>query len=328
MSPSAPKSIAGKPIGPIGYGMMNLTLFGNISKEDGIKPLKTALENGANFWNGGTFYGPPNANSLHLLEHYFSKHPEDTSRVFLSVKGAYNGATFTSDNSPKGIRDSVDEALAALKGTKSIDLFECARLDPNVPIEDNVRTLAELIKEGKIGSYGLSEVGAATIRRAHAVLAPAAVEVELSLFSREALEPGGVADTCRELGIPLIGYSPLDRGWLTGQFKTLDVLPADDFRRQWPRFQPGAFERNVELAEAVGRLAARKGVTSAQVAIAWVRAQGFLPIPGATKTPRVVENCTVVELTPNEVKELSRAVDATKVVGHRYPEIFQHQLSL
>lgn len=219
--------------------------------------------------------------------------------------------------------------MRILDGTKDIDLFEPARLDPNVPLEDFIPTFGQLIKEGKIGSYGLSEVSASTIRRAHAILPLSCIEVELSLFSRDVLEPGGVADVCRELGIPLVGYSPLDRGWLTGALKSLDDLPADDFRRYYPRFQPGAFEQNVKLAEAVEALAKRKGtgVTSAQVAIAWVRSQGALPIPGATKAPRVIENCAAVELTDDEVEELNKAVNSTKVAGHRYPEMFRGLLS-
>ncbi|KAI0003939.1 NADP-dependent oxidoreductase domain-containing protein [Xylariaceae sp. FL0662B] len=325
---TAPKTIAGRPVGPVAYGMMNLTLFGNIPHEEAVKPMKTALDHGANFWNAGTFYGPPDANSLHLLKYYFTKYPGDASRVVLSVKGAYNGANQTPDCSPEGIKTAVDEALRVLDGLKSIDLFECARVDPKVPIETSVRALVQLIKEGKIGSYGLSEVNAATIRRAHAVHAPAAVEVELSLFSRHVLEKGGVADTCRELKIPLLGYSPLDRGWLTGQFKTLDDLPKDDFRRMWPRFQPGAFEKNVKLAEAVEEVAKKKGCTSAQVAISWVIRQGVLPIPGATKVHRVIENCKVVELTDAEASELQKALDKMKVVGERYPEMFHEHLNL
>ncbi|KAI1500925.1 NADP-dependent oxidoreductase domain-containing protein [Biscogniauxia marginata] len=321
------KTIAGRPVGPVAFGMMNLTIFGNMPYEEGIKPLKAALENGANFWNAGTFYGPPDANSLHLLKHYFTKYPEDASRVVLSVKGAYNGANQTPDCSPEGIRTAVDESLRVLDGLKSIDLFECARVDPKVPIEISVRALEQLIEEGKIGSYGLSEVNAATIRRAHAVYAPAAVEVELSLFSRHVLEKGGVADTCRELNIPLLGYSPLDRGWLTGQFKTLDDLPKDDFRRMWPRFQPGAFEQNVKLAEVVEGVAKKKGCTSAQVAIGWVIRQGVIPIPGARNVDRAIENCKVVELTDAEAAELQEALDKTKVVGERYPEMFQEHLN-
>ncbi|KAI0886284.1 NADP-dependent oxidoreductase domain-containing protein [Annulohypoxylon maeteangense] len=322
-----PEAIAGRPVGPVAFGMMNLTLFGNIPHEEGIKPLKAALDNGANFWNAGTLYGTPDANSLHLLKYYFTKYPEDASRVVLSVKGAYNGANQTPDCSPEGIRTSVDEALRVLDGLKSIDLFECARVDPKVPIETSIRALAQLVKEGKIGSYGLSEVNAATIRLANAVYPPAAVEVELSLFSRHVLEKGGIADTCRELKIPLLGYSPLDRGWLTGQFKTLDDLPKDDFRRMWPRFQPGAFEQNVKLAEIIEEVAKKKGCTSAQIAIAWVRWQGVLPIPGATKVHRATENCNVVELTDAEAAELQNALDRMEVVGDRYPEMFHEHLN-
>ncbi|KAK3384845.1 NADP-dependent oxidoreductase domain-containing protein [Podospora didyma] len=328
MSPvNVPTTIAGKAVGPIGFGMMNLTLFGGIPLDEAIKPMKTALDNGANFWNAGTLYGPPDANSLHLLKHYFTAYPSDASRIVLSVKGAYNAATHTPDCSPEGIRASVDECLRVLDGTKTIDLFECARVDPKVPIETSIATLAALVREGKIGSYGLSEVNAEHIRRAHAVYPPAAVEVELSLFTRTVLAQGGVVDTCRELGIPLVGYSPLDRGWLAGSFKTLDDLAADDFRRGWPRFQPGAFESNVRLAEEVEKVAKRKGCTSAQVAIAWVVKQGVLPIPGSTKSERVAENMKMVELTGDDVAELQAAVDKTEVVGDRYPAAFQEYLS-
>lgn len=211
-----------------------------------------------------------------------------------------------------------------LDGTKSIDLFECARLDPKVPVETTVKVLAELIKEGKIGSYGLSEVNVETIRRAHAVLPPAAVEVELSLFSRHALD---VVETCRELGIAVVGYSPLDRGWLTGQLKTLDDLPADDFRRNWPRFQPGNFEKNVKLAERVEQVAKKKGCTSAQVAIEWVRRQGVLPIPGSLKPARVIENGKEVELSDDEMAEIQAALDKFEISGHRYPAMFHEHLA-
>lgn len=195
-----------------------------------------------------------------------------------------------------------------------------------MPVETTVKALAEQIKAGKIGSYGLSEVNAQTIRRAHAVYPPAAVEIELSLFSRHALERGGIVDTCRELGIPLVGYSPLDRGWLTGQFKTLDDIPKDDFRHFYPRFQPGNFEKNVKLAEAVEQVAKKKGATSAQVAIAWVQQQGVLPIPGSTKVPRVLENTKSVQLTEAESEELQNALSKATVSGARYPEMFQAHL--
>lgn len=245
----------------------------------------------------------------------------------LSVKGAYDGATHTPTASPEQIRASVEECLAILDGVKSIDLFEPARIDPKVPVETSVKALAELIDKGKIGSYGLSEVNAETVRRANAVHPPAAVEIELSLFSRHALDKDGIIDTCRELDIPVVGYSPLDRGWLTGQFKTLDDLPKNDVRNHYPRFQPGNFEKNVKLAEAVEHVAKKKGTTSAQVAIAWVQQQGVLPIPGSTKVPRVLENTKSVKLTKEETEELEEALSKATVSGSRYPEMFQGHLN-
>ncbi|ORY71426.1 NADP-dependent oxidoreductase domain-containing protein [Pseudomassariella vexata] len=322
-----PKTLAGKPVGPVGYGMMLLTLLGGIPYEECVKPMKAALENGANLWNAGTFYGPPDANSLQLLSYYFERYPEDADKVVLSIKGAYDASKNVPATRPEQIRASVDECLAILGGRKSIDIFEAARTDPNVPVESNVNTFLELIKEGKIGSYGLSEVNAQTIRRAHAVSPPAAVEVEFSMFSRDALEKGGVYDTCAELGIPIIGYSPLDRGWLTGQLKTLDDIKEGDFRKFYPRFQPGNFEQNVKLAEFVEQIAKKKGCTSAQVAIAWVQQQGVIAIPGSSKVSRVVENTTPVKLTEAETAELQQAIDKVKISGHRYPEPFHAYLN-
>ncbi|KAI1433775.1 NADP-dependent oxidoreductase domain-containing protein [Xylaria sp. CBS 124048] len=322
-----PATIAGKSVATIGYGMMNLTVYGTVSHDDQINSLKAAIDNGANFWNGGDFYGPPTANSLHLLKDYFTKYPEDASKVVLSIKGAYDATTHTPKCKPESIRASVDEALRLLDGTHTIDLFECARIDPEVPCEDMVKTLVELIKEGKIGSYGLSEVNAQTIRRCHAVYPPAAVEVEISLFSRHALEKGGIIDTCHELGIPVIGYSVLDRGWLTGQLKKISDIPPGDNRHYYPRFQPGNFEKNVKLAEIIEGLAKRKGVTAAQLAIAWVTQLGVLAIPGATKPSRVAENCKVIKLTDADLSELQKALKTFEPAGERYPEIFLSSLN-
>ncbi|KAI1357681.1 NADP-dependent oxidoreductase domain-containing protein [Xylaria arbuscula] len=320
-----PSAISGKPVNPVGFGMMNLTLSGTVSTDDAIACLKEAVNNGANFWNGALFYGRPDSNSLVLLKEYFTKYPEDASKIFLSVKGAYDAPNRVATCDEASIREAVDTALHQLGRTHAIDLFECARIDPKVPVETMVHTLASLIKEGKIGSYGLSEVNAKTIRRAHAVHPCAGVEVEISLFSRDALAPGGVIDTCRELGIPVIGYSVLDRGWLTGQLKKHSDLAKDDRRHYYPRFQPEAFEHNVKLAQEVENVAKQKGVTPAQVAIAWVRQLGVLAIPGATKATRVKENCASkdVELTDSEMATLREIIDKAGVVGHRYPAAYQ-----
>ncbi|KAJ8607384.1 hypothetical protein MRB53_040330 [Persea americana] len=306
---------------------LGLTITGAIPHDAAFQPMRAALEAGANFWNGGTFYGPPEASSLQLLRAYLDKFPADASRIFLSLKGAYDSKNREPRCSPEEIRASVDDALAILDGRHPIDLFECARVDRKVPVETTVRTLAELITEGKIGAYGLSEASPRTIRAAHAVHPCAAVEIELSLFTREALQPGGVMDTCRELGIPVVAYSPLDRGWLSDKLRTLDDLPPNDMRRMFPRFQPGAFEANVKLADVVRGVAERKRVTAAQVALAWVRAQGALPIPGSTRVEGVKENCVEVELSAGELCELQEMLKDTEVQGFRYPEVLQATLN-
>ncbi|KAI0161823.1 aldo/keto reductase [Hypoxylon sp. FL1284] len=327
MTRPAAKAVAGREVGPSGFGLMGLTVsWGPDKYPDAAKVMKAALDQGANFWNGSLFYGPPNANSLHLLKYYFEKNPEDAKKVVLSVKGAYNPATATATGSPEAIRAAVDEALRVLDGSAKIDVFECARVDPKVPIETSVGAMAELVKEGKIGGIGLSEVNANTIRRAHAVHPIAAVEIELSLFTPDPLT-NGVVDTCHELGIPIIAYSPVGHGWLTGGLRKLEDLPENDMRRMFPRFQPDVFDQNFKLVEAVESLAQRKGATVAQVAISWVRRQGTTPIPGSTKPERVVENCKDVPLDEADLAELQRIIDTVPVTGGRYPGMFEAELN-
>ncbi|KAI1803482.1 Aldo/keto reductase [Daldinia bambusicola] len=323
---AAPNNINGKAVGPVGYGMMSLTApWAPVEYPTAVKVLKTALEQGANLWNGGIHYGTPEANSLHLLKYYFEQYPEDASKVVLSIKGAFTLQTGP-DGSPEGIRASVEEALRILGGTKTIDVFECARVDPKVPIETSIKTLAELVKEGKIGGIGLSEVSANTIRRAHAVHPISAVEVELSLFTPDPLH-NGIADTCHELGVPIVAYSPVGHGWLTGSLRTLADVPAHDYRRMLARFQPGVFEQNRKLVEAVERIAARKGVTTAQVAIGWVVRQGAIPIPGTSRADRVVENTKAAELTDQELVEIRDMIEALPVSGERYGGEFEKLLN-
>jgi pyridoxine 4-dehydrogenase len=175
--------------------------------------MKTALSLGANFWNGGELYGTPARNSLHLLNEYFTKYPEDADKVVLSIKGGGIPGTLLPDGSKENVRRSIDECLRVLDGKKFLDLFECSRVDPNVPIEDTIGYIAEYVKAGKVGGISLSEVSANTIRRAHKVHPISAVEIELSLWVTTFLENGVIA-TCAELGIPVIAYSPLGRGFL------------------------------------------------------------------------------------------------------------------
>ncbi|KAI1655963.1 Aldo/keto reductase [Daldinia decipiens] len=314
---AAPTRVGGKAVGPVGFGMLGLTKpWAPVEYPIAVKVLKTALEQGANLWNGGMHYGTPEANSLHLVKYYFEQYPEDASKVVLSVKGAF-GTKTGPDGSPEGIRASVEEALKVLAGTKTIDVFECARVDPNVSVETSIKALGELVKEGKIGSIGLSEVGANTIRKAHAVHPISAVEIELSLFTPDPLH-NGVADTCHELGIPIVAYSPISRGWLTGELRKLDDLPQNDFRRMLPRFQPEVFDQNFKLVEAVEQIAKRKCVTTAQVAIGWVIRQGAIPIPGSARVERVIENTKAAELTDRELAEIQRILDTLPISGERY----------
>ncbi|KAI6083811.1 aldo/keto reductase [Hypoxylon rubiginosum] len=319
--------VAGKAVGPVGFGLMGLTRpWAPTEYAAAAKVMKTALDHGANLWNGSLFYGPPHANSLHLLKYYFENNPEDAEKVVLSIKGAYDAKTFEPTGSPEAIRASVEEALRVLDGTAKIDVFECARVDPKVPIETSVGALAELVKEGKIGGIGLSEVNANTIRRAHAVHPIAAVEIELSLFTPDPLT-NGVVDTCHELGIPIIAYSPVSRGWLTGEFRKIEDLPAGDIRRIFPRFQPQNFQQNIKLVEAVEKVAERMGATVPQVAISWVRRQGTIPIPGTTQVERVVENCKDVELSEEDLAELQKIMDTLPISGERYGGKFEAQLN-
>lgn len=177
--------------------------------------MKTAVDNGSNCWNGGMFYGPPTANSLHLLNAYFTKYPDDADKVVISIKGPVAG-----DES--SVRRSVDECLRVLDGKKHLDIFECARVDPKTPIEETVRVLGQYIKEGKLGGISLDGTEAEPIRRAAAVHKIACVEVEFSLFALE-ITHNGVAETCAELGIPIVAYSPLGRGFLVSASTTTMV---------------------------------------------------------------------------------------------------------
>lgn len=285
--------------------------------------MKAALNTGANFWNGGEFYGPPTSNSLQLLNRYFTKYPEDAEKVLLNIKGGIT-PELRPDGSEEGVRRSVDNCLKLLGGKKTLDIFECARVDPNTPIETTIAALAALVREGKIKGISLSEVRAETIRRAHKVHTICAVEVEFSLWSTEILS-NGVAATCAELGIPIVAYSPLGRGFLTGQIKSVDDIPEGDLRRHLPRFQPDVFPKNLELVTELEKLAKKKGCKPGQLGLAWVKSMSgkaglpiIIPIPGATTEERVVENSKDVELTKEDLEEIDGILSKTVVIGDRY----------
>lgn len=233
------------------------------------------------------------------------------------VQGAVDGHEQL-DGRPEYVRTACDRSLQRL-GVDYIDLYYLHRVDPKVPIEETVGAMADLVREGKVRHLGLSEVSAATLRRAHAVHPIAAVQTEYSLFTREPEDE--LIPTLEELGVALVAYSPLGRGFLAGRFRSLDDLAPDDWRRRNPRFQGSNFERNLALADRVREMAAEKGCTPAQLAIAWLLTRrNVVPIPGTSSVERLVENVGAVEvrLTLEELEEIDRRSPKGAVVGERY----------
>ncbi|KAF2667505.1 putative pyridoxal reductase [Microthyrium microscopicum] len=327
-------SITGKEVGPVGFGMMGLTLKPpgkTPSNDQSFAAMKAALANGANNWNGGEIYGPPEANSLQLLNAYFTKYPEDADKVVISIKGGCNVGGIMAGAKPNGtpenIKRSIDECLRVLDGKKFLDLFEAARVDPNVPVETTIAAIDEYVKAGKIGGIALSEVSAATIRKAAKVAKISAVEVEFSLWATDILE-NGVAAACAENDIPIIAYSPIGRGFLTGELQKPEDLAPDDLRRHFPRFQGEAFYENLKLVKEVEKIASAKRCTAGQVALAWIQAHSgakglpvIIPIPGASTDKRVNENSksASIKLSDSEMTEIEDLLKNFKPTGGRYP---------
>ncbi|KAL2067122.1 hypothetical protein VTL71DRAFT_1546 [Oculimacula yallundae] len=317
--------ILGKEIGPIGYGLMRLTWRKEPpSEEQSFKAMRASLQAGANFWNAGEFYGTPERNSLTLMNNYFTKYPEDAQKVVLSVKGGL--VNMQPDGTPEGIKTSIENCLRLLDGKKSIDIFECARVDKNTPIETTMKALEEYVKAGKIGGIALSEVSAATIRRAAKVTKIVAVEVELSLFNTNILS-NGVAEACAENNVPVVAYSPLGWGFLTGEIKSPEDIPEGDLRRTMPRLQPENFHKNIDLVNKLQSIAEQKGCTPAQLAIAWIRSISkkdgnpeIFPIPGATAEARVLENSKGVTLGAEDLKAINSILSSFTVAGDRFSE--------
>ncbi|KAK9388726.1 NADP-dependent oxidoreductase domain-containing protein [Lipomyces mesembrius] len=339
--------ILDKPVGPIGFGLMGFTWRPTITPDDqAFTAMKLAIEHGANFFNGGEFYGTPVPTlNLDLINRFFTKYPKYADKVVLSIKGGVDLTTHAVNGSPEFVRQSVENIIKHLGTAKKLDLFECARVDPNVycefafhtdeqygPIETTVFALAELVKEGLIGGISLSEVKAETIRRAAAVHTIAAVEVEYSLWSTEARDLG-VLSTCAELGIPVIAYSPLGRGFLTGQIRSRQDFDEGDFRLNFERFSEENFAVNLQLVDEITKLAQKKGIKPSQLAISWIKKHEdiipglhIIPIPGATTVERVDENLTEVEaLTGDEFAEIGAILDKVEIKGGRY---YKHAESL
>ncbi|KAK7193708.1 hypothetical protein DPSP01_000264 [Paraphaeosphaeria sporulosa] len=323
-----------KEVGQVGFGLMGLTWRADPpSQEQAFAAMRAAVDSGMVAFNGGEIYGSPERNSLQLLSEYFTKYPEDADKVVLSIKGGCIPGTHPiPDGSRKNVHRSIDECLRWLEGKKFLDLFEVARLDPNVPVEETIGAIAEYVKAGKVGGISLSEVNANTIRKVHAIHPVSAVEVEFSLWSTDILE-NGVAKTCGELGIPIVAYSPLGRGFLTGQFQKYEDIPENSMLKMMPRFQPDVFNENIKLLREVEKIAEQKNASPGQVALGWVIAHNgkdglgeILPIPGATRESRVKENAAPVKLSDEDMKVISDILKKFPIQGHRYPEQLQGHL--
>lgn len=318
--------LVGQKVGSTGYGLMGLTWRAEPpSQEQSFKAMKKALAEGANFWNGGEIYGAPQRNSLHLLKEYFEKYPEDADKVVISIKGGGpEGTAGGVDGSAENTRRSIDACLKVLDGKKKLDIWESARVDPKTPVEITMREAAKYVESGKMGGIAISECSANTIRRAAKVTKIAAVEVEFSLWSTEILT-NGVAQACAELDIPIVAYSPLGRGFLTGQIKKPEDIPENDMRRHLERFFPENFDTNLKLVHELEKIAARKGCKPGQVGIAWVKAQGrksdiptIIPIPGATTEERIEENMVDVNLSESDLREIDELIASVTIKGDRY----------
>ena len=317
--------LVGQKVGSTGYGLMGLTWRAEPpSQEQSFKAMKKALAEGANFWNGGEIYGNQDRNSLHLLREYFEKYPEDAEKVVISIKGGCLKGQMVTDGGTENTARSIQECIDVLGGKKKLDLWESARVDPKTPIEITMREANKFVQSGKLGGISLSECSANSIRRAAAVAKISAVEVEFSLWATEILE-NGVAKACADLDIPIIAYSPLGRGFLTGQIKKPEDIPENDMRRHLERFYPENFDKNLKLVEELEKIAAKKGCKPGQIGLAWVKAQGrkkgmptIIPIPGATTVERIEENMVDVGLSEGDLREIDAMIGSVPISGDRY----------
>ncbi len=312
----------GLKVSAIGLGCMGISFSyaTQLSKEEGVALIRAAVERGVTFFDTAEVYGPfANEEVVGEALRPFRQ------QVVIATKFGFDIDPGTGENRgvssrPERIRRAVEGSLKRL-GIEAIDLLYQHRVDPNVPIEDVAGTVKELIGEGKVKHFGMSEPGIQTLRRAHAVQPVAALQNEYSLWWR-APQTNGILEACDELGIGFVPYSPLGKGFLTGAMSKDTKLPENDFRSSVPRFSPQAMEKNQAFVDLLRRIAEHKGATPAQIALAWLLAQRayIVPIPGTTKLHRLEENIGAahVELTRDDLREIKEAASHIQAAGERY----------
>lgn len=311
----------GPEVSAIGLGCMGMSAFyGGADEAQSISVIHRALDLGVTLFDTAEMYGP------HTNEALVGKALKDRrDQAFIATKFGINynadRSRLSTDGSPANVRRAIEGSLKRL-GVDHVDLYYLHRVDPDTPIEATVGAMAELVKEGKVRFLGLSEAAPDTLRKAHAAHPITALQTEYSLWSREPEDE--LFAVTRELGVGFVPYSPLGRGFLSGEIKSVDDLDADDFRRSNPRFMGENFQKNLDLVEAVKAIAADKGVTAAQLALAWVLAQGddLIPIPGTRRIATLEQNVAATDLVLSS-EDLAR-IDAVfpkgAASGHRYAE--------